>query len=774
MGTNIKYDLWSYMTMPLNRHTLNSAGETFYFELDNPAHGFLCKNRNAEELFLGEDGWIWRGLDTSPNQFEAYATWTNSSRQVWGHPWIPRFVTVGQEFTIHNYTLFFMKSSGNAMTPTMLGNPNVDHNGGYSPTYRVKVAEYFPTFVTQGGKHFNNVVQIDTFLSDGRPFETFWFAEGYSMIQWQSLTDNKITYAVEANLFPQSAFARDHIITQPAIPHLFKGEVYNVPETRTQDDFDGIYTLSATPNNKPRVRDGATTSANVVTTLTSQTVDKVFSTQDVNKLVFSDGYYWLPFSYATDESDTVYYVAIGKTTEFTWVKLVPFEPDPEAPEEPDPNPDDWVEGPIPPLTVGLNTQARVDFAAIMDTTAQLLNKYRSMPTDTQDVTVAILKAIADWVRNSDDPVVAPPDGTPTDARSAVGFVIDMTEAGRVNLADLQTYLIQLNPTVLTIINGVDLGIWVRQNLPDCLVNLRFIWTSREDEPHILEDYRNDWRPLLRVLQNAGVPAHDPMLLVSLVNEPSPYRRDGSFVPTPEFLDWAISLNEYLEGYGYIHGCDLGAGKNIVPEIIANGEMDRWFKWYIDRDRVAKVHLYGWGPLPLVDREDYPENIFDAEKVKIENWPLELDTSRQASIWVWEHAQRRCEQKWGKRIRTIVTEGPQSDNIHWAQEKLLTFNGITMTAKEWFKHNGWSSSPVGDSRGLDHWGNYAKAMLNLTVSQLRFLVLKWWAAHAKVLGGYLGITLFMISLNKEWSVVNGYGLWQDIAFREMLVKDKITL
>ena len=67
----MKIEMWQHIAMPLDRHTLNNAGETFYWERSGDAHGFLCKNSNAEEFFLGDDGWVWRGLDTSPNQFEA-------------------------------------------------------------------------------------------------------------------------------------------------------------------------------------------------------------------------------------------------------------------------------------------------------------------------------------------------------------------------------------------------------------------------------------------------------------------------------------------------------------------------------------------------------------------------------------------------------------------------------------------------------------------------------------------------------------------------------
>lgn len=761
-----KFDLWQFMSFPTDRHTVWSSGETFYWERSNDAHGFLCKNRNAEELFLGDDGWVWRGLDTSPNQFEAYATWTDDSRRVWGHPWVPRYVQVGQEFETSSYTLFFDKRSGNAMTPTMIGNPNVDHNGGYQPIYFVKVVEHYDTFSTEGGKPFSDVILIEVSTFDHQPFERFWFAKDWGMIQWQSLTGNAKNFAIEKNNWPQAVFARDHIITQPAIPHLYKGEVFDVPEERTKEQMTGRYTLTAKAGNRVRVRDTASTSGNVLFTLTDQALLTVLSNENKDFLIKNGGYYWLAFIDVTDTTDQVKYVAIGRTEEPAWIELTYIEPDPD-----EPDPDDWVEGDIPPITVGMDTDTRVKFGNFVNAVTDAMAFYDIMTDEQQILAKVALDAIADWVRNSEDPIVAPPGGKPSEGQSSIGFVIDRTELGKVNDHDLKTFLVQLNPKVLTIINDTDLVKWVLETLPDCVVFARYIWLSREDEPHILADYHDQWHLLLQVLENNGVPKNVPNLYVTLVNEPSMfYRNTTNRIPTPEVLRWDINLTQYLESKGYHHVTQMGGGKNIIPEVIANGEYDEWIRFMATRPVAA--HFYTWGPLPLSDRADSPANIFDAEKARPENWPTELDTAHQFGIFIGEHLQRQAEKILGHRLTIFVLEGPQSDNIEWMQETRLTFDGRTMTAKEWFKENGWSSSPHGDSRGFDHWGGYAKSMLNMTVSQMRYLGLVWVAAHYADLGGYGGITLFMLSENPEW-ILNGYALWQDLKFREALVKEKIS-
>lgn len=741
-------DMWRAMKMAPNRHTMNNRGETFYpYPGKSPYHYFFGKNKNAEEIFLGNDGWVWRGHDTSPNQFEAYATWTDASQNTWGHRWTPRYVNVGDKWDSTAYVLFFDKRSGNAMVPTKIGMPGVDQQGGYLPTYRMEVTSFHDTYRTDAGREFQNVVKIKTSTYDGTPFELFTFAYGWGMVEWQSLMGENVfkTYVTEKNDYPQSALWPDIVIDVPAIPHLFKEEDLDFDFSKLNVDAE-LSSVSGVRN----IRHSAVLNDPVVFKLQPNTSYDVRTVSDLGDLVSNNGYYWLPFVWLEDldhmVEPPVMYVAVtnANTPRLDFVSLVQI---PETPDEPE----------VPDFGLSLTDEERLLLAKIVESTANsvIFSGGKKVFYDT-------LNMIADWVRNANPS--EPPDDT--NERSRVGLSIDCT-SHKVNLDDVKAYLLRLRPVAVTVINGTDLVKWIRANLPDTIVVARYIWKSREDEPHIMTEHHNDWRPLLDVLRRENVPVNDPMILVDLCNEPSMATRDKKPIDVREFLRWDISLQEFMIDKGYYPIPAFGIGKNIIAELVPTGAYDEWIDWYAAWDRVVGIHNYYFAHIALADSANYPENLFDANAVRPENWPTELDTAHQFSVWGFEHIQRRCEQRHGKRLRVIITEGPQSDNIGWAQEHRLP-NGRTV--KEQFIANGWGPAD-GNVRGDWNLAPYYKAMLNWSVARYMYTGQSFFWTHANALGGYIANTLFMVTDNPEW-VANGYNIWNDEEFKEALVNRRI--
>lgn len=179
-GGGGSFDMADYVT----RQPGSGHGPVFNFNsgerLQLQDHGggsfLLVKNTNYEEFFVGSD-YIRRNLDTSESDDppRMYCP-KDGPGSPCGVNWIPRHMSVGSDYQKDQFVQHYNKQNCTKL------------NSGYDP-YKLILAAHYDVFTSIGGYTLNDVVEVVQLKNHGggwQPFETFWYARGYGMVQWQS------------------------------------------------------------------------------------------------------------------------------------------------------------------------------------------------------------------------------------------------------------------------------------------------------------------------------------------------------------------------------------------------------------------------------------------------------------------------------------------------------------------------------------------------------------------------------------------------------------
>lgn len=133
---------------------------------------YIVKNSQWEQLRVA-NGYIWRGIDTSPGNGQYYklrdegiANWSK---------WCPSHWEIGRIYERRPYVQFYNKSDCGSV-------------GGSSQhvTY-LRFFAYYATWQSPSGLNFNNVIELHWLLSPtGGAIEKYWYAKGVGMVQWKN------------------------------------------------------------------------------------------------------------------------------------------------------------------------------------------------------------------------------------------------------------------------------------------------------------------------------------------------------------------------------------------------------------------------------------------------------------------------------------------------------------------------------------------------------------------------------------------------------------
>lgn len=151
---------------PQARHQTQIEGRTFYHTKGSEWHA------EWEELWY-DDGYIYRGTDTSPGNGQYY---TLRDPGQYGSKWAPRYWKEGQIFYREPHVTFYDKSS---CQPVL---------GGTQGSY-LRLDNYYKEYTFQSGITLKNVVELSWLLRhDGQPVERYYYAEFYGLVGWRSNT----------------------------------------------------------------------------------------------------------------------------------------------------------------------------------------------------------------------------------------------------------------------------------------------------------------------------------------------------------------------------------------------------------------------------------------------------------------------------------------------------------------------------------------------------------------------------------------------------------
>ncbi len=140
---------------------------------------YTVKNNEWEQMWV-KDGYIMRGIDTSPGNSVYYAQLLNPS--ILGARWCPTNWAVGQVFRRNPLVNWYNKTTG-----ALLSGQNYD--SGYRETY-LKFARRYDSWAhpKNPGRAFGDVIELHWLLNSHSttPAETYFYAKGIGLVGWSS------------------------------------------------------------------------------------------------------------------------------------------------------------------------------------------------------------------------------------------------------------------------------------------------------------------------------------------------------------------------------------------------------------------------------------------------------------------------------------------------------------------------------------------------------------------------------------------------------------
>lgn len=141
------------------------------------------KNREWEELFLTNDGFIARGVDTSPGNNRYYRL-RDEPTQNWSR-WIPRTMAVGQVYQRNPWIYWHSLDDCRQLQPAVRSASVIDF---------VKHHERFSFTLTN--RSLTDVVELAWRFTPGGPWiERYLYAKGYGLVGWLSNDGRRSEYA---------------------------------------------------------------------------------------------------------------------------------------------------------------------------------------------------------------------------------------------------------------------------------------------------------------------------------------------------------------------------------------------------------------------------------------------------------------------------------------------------------------------------------------------------------------------------------------------------
>lgn len=135
-----------------------------------------------EELWV-KGPFIYRGTDTSPGNNQFYTLYENS---IAGSPWSPRLWRVGDLYERRPYVVFYTKDNCDVVA------------SGFQRSW-LRFEGYYPAYTFQSGIRLRNVIELTWLLSpNGRPIESYFYAESYGLVGWGS-SDRGYSYINEVH-----------------------------------------------------------------------------------------------------------------------------------------------------------------------------------------------------------------------------------------------------------------------------------------------------------------------------------------------------------------------------------------------------------------------------------------------------------------------------------------------------------------------------------------------------------------------------------------------
>jgi hypothetical protein len=163
-------DLAQYLCAPGPTYLLSGIG-TEHCQLQREPSGYVyqVKNGNAETLWF-DSTYIYRGLDTSPNEHEVYAQFTGD---VYGAPWARRFMNIGEAFQ-RTPTIRWWKRNGEALPQRTA-----------SVIDWIRLVRHYPSFQSPFGITVLDVIELHWLPTNagGTPaLESYFYARGVGLV----------------------------------------------------------------------------------------------------------------------------------------------------------------------------------------------------------------------------------------------------------------------------------------------------------------------------------------------------------------------------------------------------------------------------------------------------------------------------------------------------------------------------------------------------------------------------------------------------------------
>lgn len=149
----------------------NGSTETFQTQRDG--NDFWQVKNHQWEAFRVADGYIWRGVDTSPGPLHgrnrAYIQWESGYDMA---RWCPRYMTIGQTWHGFGHTVEFRYKDNCEFSP---------ENSGPA-TNVITLVQYRPSLTFSSGITVEDVIE----LRSGGTNETMIYARGYGLVGWRN------------------------------------------------------------------------------------------------------------------------------------------------------------------------------------------------------------------------------------------------------------------------------------------------------------------------------------------------------------------------------------------------------------------------------------------------------------------------------------------------------------------------------------------------------------------------------------------------------------
>lgn len=332
--TLVKYDMLAFMQGDGRLYNLRyewAGGGEQKVQTKNVSNSqtfFHSKYIDWEELWYDNE-FIWRGTDTSPNSVEVYQISRNAGilqGGLYGHPWIPRYMSIGETYKISPWITFRKQHTGEA----------VPEKPAYQQIFYKKLVAIHKSITFKSGITLSNVMELHGFVDvngkpAAQPFEKYFYGHKYGLVAWvgTALGESYISYEFDSQepdnqMLQLSWFTPTPKVTTPT-PDASKGP--NPIGGVTIELGELTHYKAKATGSLTNVRSGPSTSYSIVWQLTSEYTDIYVSEANISHMADGD---WLPFS--TDQQTLRGWVRSDVVT----LELVNPDPDPDPPVNSDP------------------------------------------------------------------------------------------------------------------------------------------------------------------------------------------------------------------------------------------------------------------------------------------------------------------------------------------------------------------------------------------------------------------------------------------------------